>query len=160
LAALALLVQSCVTPLTRWGAGWYGDRHGSGHLLILAVLAAALGTAGLIWVSSPLAVVFGMGLFGIGFGVAQNVTLAVMFERVDAMGGGTVGFGRVSALWNLAFDGGIGVGAIGFGLLAGPVGYPAGFAITAAVLITALAPAWRDHHLSVGKEGTSWEKFS
>ncbi|MEU7883676.1 hypothetical protein [Microbispora bryophytorum] len=78
-----------------------------------------------------------MGLFGIGFGMAQNVTLALMFERVSASD-----FGRVSALWNLAYDGGLGVGAAGFGLLAGPVGYPAGFALTAGVLFAALAPAW------------------
>ncbi|MBB2740626.1 UNVERIFIED_ORG: MFS family permease [Microbispora rosea subsp. rosea] len=137
LGAIALLVQSCAAPLARWGAGWYGDRHGSARLLVPAVLTAALGTAGLVWVDNPLAVVAGMGLFGIGFGMAQNVTLALMFERVSASD-----FGRVSALWNLAYDGGLGIGAAGFGLLAGPVGYPAGFALTAGVLFAALAPAW------------------
>lgn len=138
LGAVALLVQSCAAPLARWGAGWYGDRHGSARLLVPAVLATALGAAGLVWLDNPLAVVAGMGLFGIGFGMAQNVTLALMFERVPASD-----FGRVSALWNLAYDGGLGIGAAGFGLLAGPVGYPAGFALTAGVLFAALAPAWR-----------------
>ncbi|MFG1825926.1 hypothetical protein ACGFIJ_25880 [Microbispora bryophytorum] len=85
---------------------------------------------------NPLAVVAGMGLFGIGFGMAQNATLALMFERVSVSD-----FGRVSALWNLAYDG-LGIVAAGFGLLAGPVGYPAGFALTADVLFAALAPAW------------------
>jgi MFS family permease len=142
LAAVALLVQSCATPLARWAAGRSGDRHGSGVLLVPAVLAAALGTAGLIWVNSPLAVVAGLGLFGIGFGAAQNATLALMFERVPK-----AKYGQVSALWNLAYDGGMGIGAIGFGLLAGPMGYPAGFAVTAAVLLVALVPAWRDRRL-------------
>ncbi|MEU4408771.1 MFS transporter [Streptosporangium sp. NPDC023963] len=139
LVALALLTQSCVTPLARWAAGRYGDRHGSARLLAPAVLTAALGTAGLFWVDVPLAMIVGMGLFGVGFGMAQNATLALMFERAPDSA-----FGQVSAAWNLAYDAGLGVGAVGFGLLAGSVGYPAGFAVTAAVLFTALAPALYD----------------
>ncbi|WP_063767831.1 MFS transporter [Streptosporangium roseum] len=139
-AAGALLVQSCAAPLARWGAGWYGDRHGAARLLVPAVLAATVGTAVLIWVGSPVAVIVGMGLFGLGFGLAQNVTLALMFERAPESD-----FGRVSALWNLAYDGGMGVGAVAFGLLTVPMGYPVGFAVTAIVLFTALAPAWLDH---------------
>ncbi|WP_084196045.1 MFS transporter [Streptosporangium amethystogenes] len=139
-AAGALLVQSCAAPLARWGAGWYGDRHGAARLLVPAVLAATVGTAVLVWVGSPVAVMVGMGLFGLGFGLAQNVTLALMFERAPESD-----FGRVSALWNLAYDGGMGVGAVAFGLLTVPMGYPVGFAVTAIVLFTALAPAWLDH---------------
>jgi predicted MFS family arabinose efflux permease len=139
LAALGLLVQSCATPLTRWLAGRYGDKHGSGVLLVPSVLVSALGVALLVWVNSPLAVIAGLGLFGAGFGVAQNATLALMFERVPK-----AKYGQVSAVWNLAFDGGMGVGAIGFGVLAGPVGYSTGFAIIAAVLAAAVLPAWRD----------------
>ncbi|MGJ6968275.1 MFS transporter [Streptosporangium sp. G11] len=139
LVAVALLVQSCATPLARWAAGRYGDRHGSARLLVPAVLAAALGTAGLVWADSPLAMVAGMGLFGVGFGIAQNATLALMFERAPESA-----VGQVSAAWNLAYDAGLGAGAAGFGLLAGPVGYPAGFAVTAAVLFAALVPALYD----------------
>ncbi|MER5649273.1 MFS transporter [Streptosporangium sp. NPDC002524] len=139
LVALALLTQSCVTPLARWMAGRYGDRHGPARLLVPAVLAAALGTAGLCRVDDPLAMIVGMGLFGAGFGMAQNATLALMFERAPQSA-----LGQVSAAWNLAYDAGLGAGAVGFGLLAGSVGYPAGFAVTAAVLFTALVPALYD----------------
>jgi MFS family permease len=96
-AAVALLAQAGLTPVARWAAGRYGDRHDSSRLLVPAVAAAALGTAGLVWADSPLVVIAGMSLFGAGFGAAQNVTLAVMFERVPRSE-----FGRVSALWNLA----------------------------------------------------------
>ncbi|MEU4932944.1 MFS transporter [Streptomyces yokosukanensis] len=136
---LALLAQSAVTPFARWGAGRLGDRRGSGPLLVPAVFTAAVGAAGLVWVASPLAVIAGMALFGIGFGIGQNATLALMVERVPRSE-----FGKASALWNLAYDGGFGIGAVGFGLLIGPVGYPAGFAVTALVLIVAIIPAWRD----------------
>jgi MFS family permease len=138
LAAVALLVQACTTPLARWTAGRYGDRY-AGSLLLPAVIAVVAGTAGLAFARSPLAVIAVVALFGIGFGVAQNVTLALMFARVPKSG-----FARVSMLWNLAYDAGMGIGAVGFGLLVAPIGYPAGFALTAAVVLTVLLPAWRE----------------
>jgi MFS family permease len=103
------------------------------------VLAAAAGTAALIWVANPIVVIVSMALFGVGFGMAQNVTLTLMFERVPQSR-----FGQVSALWNLAYDGGMGIGAVAFALVAVRAGYPVGFALTGAVLFTALLPAWRD----------------
>ncbi|MGW1206958.1 MFS transporter [Streptomyces cyaneofuscatus] len=139
LAVVALLVQASVAPLARWGAGWWGDRHGSSSLLLPAVLAVALGTAGLVRLESPVVVIVSMVLFGAGFGAVQNVTLATMFERVPRSG-----FGRVSVVWNLAFDAGMGLGAVGFGLLIDRTGYPWGFAVTAVLLLTVLGPAWHD----------------
>ena len=38
-----------------------------------------------------------------------------------------------SALWNLAYDGGMGLGAAGFGVIALHTGYPVAFALTAAL---------------------------
>jgi MFS family permease len=139
IAAVALLVHACAMPLSRWAAGRYGDRHGSAGLFVPSVLVAAIGVAGLVWLRSPYAVVAGAALFGAGFGAAQNVSLAMMFERAPRPA-----FGRVSALWNLAYDGGMGIGAVGFGLVAGPAGYPAGFALTAALVLTVVGPAWRE----------------
>lgn len=150
LAAVALLVQSVAVPLARWLAGRFGDRYGSGPLLVPAVLVTAAGTVLLVWVDSPLATIGGMALFGIGFGAAQNVTLALLFERVRA-----TEFGRASALWNLAYDGGFGIGAVGFGVLAGPVGYSAGFALTAAVVLAVLVPAVLDRREGGHERGTA-----
>ncbi|MFE2293192.1 MFS transporter [Streptomyces sp. NPDC059452] len=139
LAVAALFVQSSVAPLARWGAGWWGDRHGTSSLLLASVLAVALGTAGLVRLESPVVVIVSMVLFGAGFGAVQNLTLAAMFERVPRSE-----FGRVSVVWNLAFDGGMGLGAVGFGLLIDRTGYPWGFAVTAALLLAVLGPAWRE----------------
>jgi len=139
LAALALLAQAAAATLTRWWAGRYGDRHGPAGLLMPGVLAAAVGMLALVLTASPAAVVAGMALFGAGFGVTQNASLALMFDRVS-----TSGYGTVSALWNLAYDAGLGLGAVGFGVLAAQTGYPAAFALTAALMLAALAPAWRD----------------
>ncbi len=104
-----------------------------------AVCAGAAGTAGLVLLDSPVVVVAGMALFGAGYGVIQNVTLTIMFDRVPR-----AEFGRASALWNIAFDGGMGIGAVGFGVLIGWTGYAAGFAVTAGLLLAAVVPAWYD----------------
>ncbi|MFC4122731.1 MFS transporter [Nonomuraea zeae] len=130
LASLALLVQSLTTPVARWLAGRSGDRHGSARLVVPGLLAAVTGMALQIWVGSPVAVVAGMAVFGAGFGVLQNATLALMLERGEAA--------RVSTLWNLAYDAGMGVGAMGFGLVLGHTGYPLGFALVAALMAVTL----------------------
>ncbi|MEV6158903.1 MFS transporter [Nonomuraea sp. NPDC052129] len=135
LASGALLAQSLGTPLARWWAGKVGDGHGSERLLVPGVLVTAVGVALQVWSAEPVAVVAGMALFGIGFGVLQNATLALMLERGPA--------GPVSALWNLAYDAGMGVGAMGFGLFIGHTGYPVGFAVTAALVAATLPLALR-----------------
>jgi predicted MFS family arabinose efflux permease len=139
LAALALLVQAAAATGARWWAGRYGDRHGPAALLVPSLLVAAAGMLALVLIASPAAVLGGMVAFGAGFGVAQNVTLSLMFERVSP-----AGYGTASAMWNLAYDAGLGVGAGGFGLLAAQTGYPAAFAMTVALMLVALVPAVRD----------------
>jgi MFS family permease len=134
LAAVALLVQAAAATVSRWWAGRHGDRHGAARLLVPGVLVAAVGMLVLVLVASPVAVLAGMVLFGTGFGVVQNASMAMMFERVSP-----AGYGTASALWNLAYDGGFGLGAAGFGVVAAQTGYPVGFAITAAVMLAALA---------------------
>jgi MFS family permease len=140
LAAVALLVQAAAATVSRWWAGRHGDRHGAARLLVPGVLVAAVGMLVLVLVASPVAVLAGMVLFGTGFGVVQNASMAMMFERVSP-----AGYGTASALWNLAYDGGFGLGAAGFGVVAAQTGYPVGFAITAAVMLAFLVgPAARD----------------
>jgi len=146
LAAVALLAQSTASTITRWWAGRYGDRHGTAAgLLVPVVLVAAAGVLALVLVANPVAAVTGMAVFGAGFGVAQNASLALMLERADASG-----FGTVSALWNLAYDAAWGAGAGGFGFLVTPVGYPAAFALTACVPLSALALASRERRRAAG----------
>lgn len=138
-ATFALLAQASATAVTRWGAGRLGDRFGATTLLLPAMLLCAIGAAALIATTTPPMVIAGMTLFGIGFGIAQTSTISMLFERVPASE-----FGRVSALWNMAFDAGMGIGAVGFGIIAGRAGYPGGFAVVAAILIVALIPTIQD----------------
>jgi MFS family permease len=139
LAGLALLTQPAASTLARCWAGRYGDRRGAAKLLIPGLLASAAGMLALVLTSSPAAVIAGAAIFGIGFGVTQNASLALMYTRVPESC-----YGTVSALWNLAYDAGMGLGAAGFGVLAGCAGYPAGFALAAGLMLLALVPAVRD----------------
>jgi MFS family permease len=138
-ATLGLFAQALTATASRWWAGRRGDRHGHAGLLIPGLLTAAAGMASLIWVSAPVAVIAGMCLFGIGFGIAQNVTFALMLDRAPASG-----YGTASALWNLAYDAGYGTGPIVFGLFVAHTGYPAAFALTGLLILAALLPAMRD----------------
>src|SRR5512133_2413472 len=133
LAALALFVQAVGSTLSRWWAGRYGDRHGPAVLLVPAVWTSAAGILALVLVDRPVAVLFAMALFGFGFGATQNASMTLMLNRVAPSA-----YGTVSAIWNLAFDAGIGVGAFGFGVVAARTGYPAAFALTAALMLAAL----------------------
>jgi MFS family permease len=137
-AALGLLVQAATATLTRWWAGRHGDRHGHARLLWPGLMTSAAGMTALIWVASPVAVIAGMAVFGAGFGIIQNATLALMIARVPASG-----YGMATAAWNLAYDAGYGAGPAVFGVLVVHTGYPAAFACTGALMLAALVPACR-----------------
>jgi len=136
LVAAALLMQAITAPAARWLAGRYGDRVGPAKLLPPALILAALGAGALVFIGTAVAIVVGSTLFGIGFGAAQNLTLTLMYNRVPKSR-----YGQVSALWNLAYDGGWGIGAIIFGAVVAGTGYPLAFGLTAAVVALAIVTA-------------------
>lgn len=138
-AAAGLFVQAMTATISRWWAGRHGDRHGHGRLLIPGLVIAAAGMAGLAWAADPAALIVAMAAFGTGFGICQTSTLAQMMDRVPASG-----YGMVSALWNMAYDVGYGAGPAAFGLFVVHTGYPAAFAMMAALILVALGPARRD----------------
>ncbi|QVJ00944.1 MFS transporter [Nocardiopsis eucommiae] len=128
----------------RWTAGILYDRHRRTLLLLPGTLTAAAGagliTAGL-WANGDAApgagvallVLGGSALFGLGFGAVQNETVTVMLGRA-----GPAGYGRASAAWNIGFDAGTGVGAVGLGLLIQLTGYGPAFAVVAVALVAVL----------------------
>jgi len=136
LVATALLMQAITAPGARWLAGRYGDRVGPAKLLPAALILAALGAGALILIGSAAAIVVGSTLFGIGFGAAQNLTLSLMYNCVPKSR-----YGQVSALWNLAYDGGWGIGAIVFGAIVAGTGYSLAFGLTAVIVAAAIVPA-------------------
>jgi predicted MFS family arabinose efflux permease len=138
-AAVALFANVVATTGARWWAGHYGDRHGQARLLVAGVMVCGAGMVAMALGAASSIVLPGAILLGLGFGVAQNASLSLMFARVSP-----AGYDSASAVWNLAYDAGMGVGAAGFGALAVRTGYPGAFAIVALALGVALAPIWRE----------------
>lgn len=145
--ALALFTQAAASTLTRWWSGHLGDKHGATALLIPGLLSATAGMLALIYVASTPAILIGMVLFGIGFGITQNATLTLMFDRVSASG-----YDAVSAVWNVGYDAGLGLGAVLFGLVSTRTGYPIAFAILGAFMLAMLAPVLYDRRAAAGLE--------
>jgi len=138
-AAAALFAQPAASTLSRLAAGRAGDRYGHARLLAPGVLLSAAGMAAIAATSTPSLVIAGAAVFGAGFGLLQNATLALMYTRTAR-----TGYNAVSAIWNASYDAGMGAGAIGMGLITGHVGYPATFLLTAALVLPALIPAGRE----------------
>lgn len=138
IAPAVLLVQAAAATVARWWAGPYTDRHGTASLLFPAVVLSAAGMLALALTALPAAVLLGALVFGVGFGVAQSASMATMFDAVPRSG-----YGTASALWNMAYDGGYGMGAAGCGIVAAQTGYPIAFALTALVVGIAILPARR-----------------
>lgn len=137
---MALAAQAITSTIARWAAGRIGDRRGHGRLLGPGVVLAALGMAGLVLGDHEVVAVVSMLVFGTGFGVALSASMAIMLERVTP-----ADYPAVSALWNLTYDGGWGLGAIGFGILTGHVSYAVAFALTACVMLLdgSVTARWR-----------------
>src|ERR1700722_3064142 len=136
LCSAALLVQAITATPSRWQAGKHGDRYGHARLLVPALALAALGMTALLVLGSPVVIFAGMVLFGAGFGVLENATVAQLIEQLPEA--------NASAVWNLAYDAGYGADPAVFGLVCVRTGYPRAFALTGALILAAVPLALRE----------------
>jgi MFS family permease len=138
LVALALFATSAGAMAGRLLAGDLVDRRDwGGRLLAPGMLLAAAGlVAEVVAVSAGgvVPLVTGAAAVGVGFGAVQNDALTGLFAAF-----GSTRYGTASAVWNIAFDAGTGVGAVGLGAVAGPFGYAAAFGLAAALLCGGMA---------------------
>ncbi|WP_255947936.1 MFS transporter [Streptomyces odontomachi] len=151
--AAALFVQPAAATGFRWFAGRRADRRGAAGLLVPGLVVSAVGILAVALTDVPVAVVVGAAVFGAGFGITQSATITLMYSRVPA-----AGYGTVSALWNVAYDAGMGIGAVGFGTVAGMTGYPWAFVLTALLMVTALVPARWDRTAACGQRAMAGEE--
>ncbi|MHA6801018.1 MFS transporter [Bounagaea algeriensis] len=128
-APVSLAAFGAAMMLGRWAAGHIGDRFGTRRAQVPSILVAAVGLALFAAGSAGAAswAVLGAGVFGAGFGAVQNITLVLMFERAQS--------GAASAVWNIAYDAGNGLGSVGFGALLSAVSYPSAFGLAAAAVV-------------------------
>jgi MFS family permease len=136
-ASAGLLAQAVAAAVGGWLAGRYGDRHGHARLLTPGLVLSSLGLLAMFWLSAPVVVIAAMCVFGTGFGIVQNAVFAELINRMPSR------MDTASALWSLAYDTGYGAGPALFGLFAASTGYPAGFALTGALMLAAWPAARR-----------------
>ncbi|WP_405218033.1 MFS transporter [Agrococcus sp. Ld7] len=143
-AALALLAAATAIVLGRLAAGPIADRIGAGRLLVPSAAAVALGTciAAVALEGPGWVLVVGAALIGTGFGAAQNDSFVVTLHVFGPARSGTA-----STIWNVAFDGGVGVGAFGLGWVIGQLGYGGAFtgmaiAIAAVAVVLLILARW------------------
>ncbi|TGT74923.1 MFS transporter [bacterium M00.F.Ca.ET.159.01.1.1] len=138
---LGLLAQGAGATFTRWASARHVDRHGpkvpTGAGLASCALAAVC-----LALPSQAAMLTGMLLSGMAFGVLQSATVADVLSRAAPSQRDGAG-----ALWNVAYDAGLGIGGLAVAALATSVGFSAAFAATAAlfalVMLFALKPNGR-----------------
>lgn len=128
-----LFTIGAVAAVSRWWIGRLGDRRGADRLMApllvltaagLALVALAVDRSGSPWLLVP-----AMAMVGFGYGALQNVTLVSAFGLVSPRH-----VGSASAVWNIGFDAGTGLGAVLLGVIASTAGFPAGFLVSAAVV--------------------------
>lgn len=115
--ALGLFVHSIGAVLARGLSGRVIAAAAQTRTLQAGIALTVFGLLALAVAMNGLVLVVAMGLLGSGFGLVQNPTFVLLLW---CAGDGTQG--EVSALWNLAYDAGLGLGAVLFGIVAGVIG--------------------------------------
>ncbi|MEV5200067.1 MFS transporter [Streptomyces sp. NPDC053720] len=114
-----LLLLTGTAALSRWRFGALADRYGTAPFRWPLVIVTAVGLTLTAWAvttpgtTDPVPLLAGMALVGISYGGLQNLTLVDAFAAVDNRSSGIA-----SAVWNVGFDAGTGVGALLVGYLA------------------------------------------
>jgi predicted MFS family arabinose efflux permease len=143
-APVALLGFGLTATLVRWRVGLWSERWGVPELFGASAVAMAVGAAvvGMSLMTSGVVFVaccaVGCLLAGVGYGGVQTLSLATALHRTPPSA--TAG---ASAVWNIAFDSGLGLGALAIGMIAAAgVGVAMTLVLCAGVL-TATVPLAR-----------------
>ncbi|MEB2528612.1 MFS transporter [Kocuria rosea] len=144
LTALALLLMNVAAALTRWRIGALSDRHGPRRFIAPLVLLTTAGMMTIAWaVRDPQAteapmLLIGAAMVGISYGGLQNLTLVVTFHAVSRLH-----YGTASAVWNIGFDIGTGLGSVLVGMVAAGTSFSTALLMTGAISLLTLPLALR-----------------
>jgi MFS family permease len=134
-AVLGLLGFTGAAALARWLIGAPADRFGPRRFVPPLLVLCAGGLALCAWSLSdggPGAVVLvvGMTVVGIAYGSLQNLTLVTAFAAVPDRDRSVA-----SAVWNIGFDTGTGLGSLVVGFIAAGTSFAVGLLATAALCV-------------------------
>ena len=136
-AMAGLLLLTGLAALSRWGVGHVADRIGARRIMWPFVILATAGMAAIAWsvvdAGRTSILLVGMALVGIAYGALQNLTLGVAFEAVPRRDHVVA-----SAVWNIGFDAGTGLGAVVVGALASAFAFPPALLVAAGLSLLTL----------------------
>ena len=147
LGGVMLGLLNLAAMASRYYAGRVTDRTGQpGSVLIPFQVCAALGvfmTAVILVLGLPVwTVAFAVIFYGLGFGAAQNEALTMMFYRLPRSKAS-----QASAIWNISFDSGTGIGSTVYGMMLVGMSFAPMFGIAATVILVGLAVTLLDRQL-------------
>lgn len=134
IAGVALSLVGGTQMVSRYAAGVFADRRGApGKMMFPALMSSLIGmiliVATLTTTWSSWGFLLGAAFFGLGFGAVQNEALLLMFARMPREK-----ISEASAIWNMSFDSGTGVGSLALGVVALSFAYQGVFAVGAACI--------------------------
>ncbi|SJM47229.1 putative transport protein [Corynebacterium glutamicum] len=135
LAGIILSITGGSSMVFRYLSGVIADRRGlPGATMIPAQI---IGLLGVVLIAATIfqgwsvwLLIIGAVMFGGGFGMVQNEALLSMFFRLPRSK-----VSEASAIWNIAFDSGTGIGSFLLGIVAASLAYSGAFAAGAAVIL-------------------------
>lgn len=134
-----LVLLTAAAALSRWKVGALADRFGAHRFLWPLVLCTVIGlglAAAAIRdadATRVLLLLVAMALVGIAYGGLQNLTLLLSLSAVDRRD-----YGTASAVWNIGFDAGTGLGSVLVGMLAAGLSFPTALLVAAALSLATL----------------------
>lgn len=132
LTSAGLFTLTLTAALSRWRAGALADRYGPRPFVWPLVVLTAASVSAVAWSireagsTQAAALLVGIAVLGVCYGGLQNLTLVESFQSVTR-----AFYSRASAVWNVGFDLGTGLGSVVIGFVA------AGSSFTVALLVAA-----------------------
>lgn len=144
-ALVGLLGLTAAAALSRWLVGSYADKYGAKVFIPPLLVLCAIGLALCAWAvldngPRPVVLVIGMTIVGLTYGSLQNLTLVAAFAAVHKRDHNTA-----SAVWNIGFDAGTGLGSLVVGMIAAGISFSVAL-LTPGILclvVAAATLAWR-----------------
>ncbi|WP_238146894.1 MFS transporter [Ornithinimicrobium murale] len=139
LTVVGLMVFSLMAAASRWQVGALADRAGAHRFVWPLVVLSAVGMLVIAWsvrdqaATAALALLVGMAIVGTCYGGLQNLTMLITFSAVTRRH-----FSQASAVWNIGFDAGTGLGSVVVGLVAAGSSFSTALVVVAGTCLATL----------------------
>jgi MFS family permease len=151
-----LALFTVAAAVSRWRIGSLADRYGTRVFLWPLVICTVLGLVLTAFaVDNPgdtkvMLFLIALTLVGIGYGGIQNLTLLLSLGIVSRKD-----YGTASAVWNIGFDAGSGVGSVLVGTVAAGLSFPPALLLAAAISLATLPLALMRGRRTLSGESSS-----